>query len=348
MSSTRHKLSRHKLSHIWLTLLLPLTLLLLLSACEAASQPLIPTDQPTITVTFTPSPTRTPGFDATPTERPSQAAQTSLLGGLSPTPLLGATRTPSSSLVLVTPTRGNNPNAPRIEFFTSDPLAIEPGSALTLFWSVRGVASAVIYRLDGEGQRAEVYNVPSDGNLRIQTRSSDRGEVRFVLGVGENALYTEEMLTVELRCPVQWFFVPAPTDCPSGPPSESAIIDQSFERGRMIYLDASETIYVLFNDGQEPAWLSFEDRYDPSIHAERDENAPPEFIQPLRELGYLWRTNDVVRVRLGLGLAEATSFQGFVQRTPATRNADVLYISGADGRVLRLVPGGGLWQIISP
>ncbi len=317
--------------------------ILCLASCEATSVPLIPTERPTITPTFTPTITATPNSNQTATPSPTQrATQDPSLP--TPTPLLGASRTPST--VFVTPTRSLNPNAPRIEFFTSDPLRIEPGKPVTLFWSARNTNQAVIYRLDSEGRRAEVFNVSADGNLPINTRISERGELRFVLAVGTNETYTEATHIIPLQCPLTWFFSPAPEDCPTRAPQETTLFDQTFERGRMIYAQELNVVYVLFNDGQSPAWLSFENRYNPEIHAERDPNAPPDFIQPLRELGYLWRTNDVVRTRLGLGLSEAITFDGFYQTSPASNQQQNVYLSGADGKVINAIAGGSSWFVI--
>src|SRR5690606_35831945 len=156
--------------------------LLAAAACGAAYTPVIPTALPTITPTFTPTNSPTPGGGATvtPTPTPIPASPT---GGPSPTALLGPSRTPAPNDS--TATRVPNPNAPRIEFFTADLLAVQPGESLTLFWSVRGVDNAVIYRLDDNGQRTTVWNVPPDGNQVVTTRRSERGQARFLLIVGE-------------------------------------------------------------------------------------------------------------------------------------------------------------------
>lgn len=321
-----------------------------LVGCEAGAVYIVPTARPTTTPTFTPSPSPTPAINVTPTPAPTRADP----GGPSPTPLIGSGQPVAAGGAQTgatgrpTPTRSLNPNAPRIEFFTSDPLVINPGAGVTLFWSALNVDGAVIYRLDNAGERSQVYNVFPDGSLEVTTRSSDRGRVDFVLTVGAGANAVEARHSVLLRCPVEWFFLPAPDECASDDPEPSRIVDQPMERGRMLYIESRDAVYVLFNDGQEPAWLTFGNRYDPAIHPERDENAPPQWIQPLRELGFVWRTEGDVRARLGLGISDATTFEGFVQAAPAGRNAETLYISGADGVVLQLIPGGEVWQIIAP
>jgi hypothetical protein len=320
--------------------------LLVLTACGATFEQVIPTERPTATETFTPSATRTPGRGEpaiTPTFVPVTAT-----GGPSPTPLLGATSTTVAQAAAPTAV---NPNAPRIEYFTSDSiLGVAPGSSLTLFWSTRGTDTAVIYRLDRTGQRTQLWNVTPDGSLTVATRSSDRGTVEFILSVGEGALLAEMRLSIPLACPDQWFFSPTPNECPTAPAQPSALIEEPFERGRMLYIANNDSVYALFNDGFEPAWVAFDNRYDPAVHPESIENfvPPPNFYQPLAILGFVWRGNDTVRNRLGLALQPQSDYEGFVQSAFDASGDELTYISSVDGSVLLLLPGGESWQIIAP
>lgn len=321
--------------------------LLLASACGAAAVPVIPTAQPTPTVTYTPTLTRTPGMGATPTVAPTRPAMT-ITGGPSPTPLFGPTST--AAAFEPTSTRPPNPNDPRIEFFTSDVLAAAPGEEITLFWSTRGASGATIYRLDDDGLRSQLWNVPPDGRLTVQTRRRDRDVVNFILSVGEGSRQVEQLLSLPLSCPDAWFFAPPPEACPDRIPVETTIIEQEFERGRMIYLFETDRIYALFNDGFEPAWVAFENRFDPTIHPDSEPGfTPPEnFVQPIRRLGFVWRGSDLVRNRLGLGLAPEVSYDGFIQAATTAEGAENLFVSSFNGQVLQLVPGGDSWQIITP
>lgn len=314
----------------------------LASACGASTRQLIPTERPTSTITFTPTVSRTPGFDSTPT-----AAPLTITFGPSPTSIFGATSTAVAALT--TATRVPNPNAPRIEFFTSDVVAISPGDPVTLFWSARGAPGAVIYRLDANGVRGNLWNVPPDGNLSVPTRRSDRGQVSFLLSVGTGDLASEQTLTIPVACPDSWFFIPAPEACPAGPSEPTPLVEQNFERGRMVYIESRNRVYALFNDGQQPAWISFENRYDPAIHPELEESfvPPPGLFQPLRRLGFVWRGNDIVRNRLGLGVLEEVAYEGFIQ-TVQTADGENLYLNSADVTVIQLLPEGEAWQLITP
>lgn len=314
---------------------------LALNACGASARQVVPTARPTVTQTLTPTFTSTPGIGATPTVTPRSVAS-----GPSPTPLFGPTNT--TQPVLTTATRPANPNAPRIEFFTTNVQQVEPGGQVTLFWSVRGARNAIIYRLDANGARGNLWNVPPDGNLPVTISRRDRGQATFLLSTGEGDLETTQSLTIPLSCPDQWFFQPAPDACPAGPAEATAIIEEPFERGRMLYVQSRNRVYVLFNDSRSPAWLSFENKYDPAVDKESEASfvPPPNLFQPIRIIGFVWRGNDVVRNRLGLGSAAETQYDGFIQ-VVKTGDKEDIYLNSADKSVLQLLPGGDVWQIIT-
>lgn len=318
-----------------------------LTGCGATAVQLIPTDPPTETPTFTPTLTPTPARDVTPTLTPTPVP-VSPTGGPSPTSIFGPTRTPAPDEP--TPTRVVNPNAPRIEYFTSDVVAVAPGETLTLFWSTRNVDRAIIYRLDTSGQRTQVWNnLTPDGSLPVPTRRTDRGKVDFVLTVGDGDLTTESALSVPLSCPDPWFFIPAPEECPSSEPRETTLIEERFERGRMLYIRETNLVYALFNDGQTPAWIMFENRYNPAVHPELEASfqPPPGFYQPIGILGFGWRGRDVVRNRLGLALEPEVDYEGSFQTATTPGGQEMLYVTSADGTVLQVLPGGAAWQIIT-
>ena len=339
---------RHSTYRSCLFAALLLTCLLLIAGCEAAALPVVPTAQPTATQTPTLLPSRTPDRNATPTAAPTSENQTPTEGP-SPTPLFGAVST--SVAAAATGTRVLNPNAPRIEFFTTDVLAVAPGGSVNLYWSTRGVTSANIYRLVN-GARNQLWAVEADGSLSVPTRRADRGSVEFLLTVGNGSNVIEQVLTIPVACPDVWFFQPAPDECPAGPAVETTLIEEPFERGRMLYVQDSNLVYSLINDGFAPAWIAVDNRFDPAVHPESDPDfaqaVPPGYFQPIRILGFVWRGNDVVRNRLGLATASESTYQGFVQSVALPSGESTLYISSADGTVLQLLPEGELWQIITP
>ncbi len=330
---------------------MPISILLLLTACSPAAQPIIPTDRPTHTPTLATIAPESPPASPTHAETPTPAAT----GGPSPTPLLGPTRTPEGALGL--PTRPANPNAPVIEFFRASPEVATPGGSFTLFWSTRNVTEAAIYRLDAEGQRTLVYNVEPYGRQTITLSARERVQVAYELAIGAGAGEAIQRLVIPLACPVPWFFAPAPDSCPIREASATPIIEQPFERGRMFFIEETRQIYVLFNDGSTPRWNVYDDRYNPAIHAERDPAFDQAFagtglVQPVARLGYLWRGLDTVRNRLGSGLAPEQRFEGLRQtaptRDPNYAGREDVFITASDGTVIQLLPNGSQWQILTP
>lgn len=316
---------------------------LLLTACGGVVDPIFPTPLITPSMTST-AYTTTPRITDTPTlaSSPTRQANGSPTTGPSPTSIIGATRTLPPEVHTATPRP--NPNAPRIEFFTADIAYVYPGDSLTLFWSIRGADRATIYRLDDSGDRNQLWNVEPDGSLGVQTARNDRGDAEFLLTVDNGEYYVEELLSIPLLCAYPWFFAPEPRACADGFAEESTHIEQIFEGGRMIYTMADDRVYVLFADGQDPAWTSFPNRYIGGESAEEDTNfiPPPGRFQPIRILGTIWRASDIVRNRLALGLEPEVTYEGALQTDGGTA-----YIRSADGSILQLNPEGESWGIIA-
>lgn len=220
---------------------------------------------------------------------------------------------------------------------------------MTLFWSTRNADRAVIYQLNRQGDRERLWNVAPDGNQIVSTRSGDRGQIDFLLVVGPEDDLVEQRLSVPLECPIAWFFDPPPIDCPEDPSETSFLIEQPFERGRMIYIGQTDEVYALFNDGFDPAWVAFDNQFDPNDDPELDSNfvPPPGFYQPIERLGFVWRGNDTVRNRLGLAVSPELVFEGELQTAFLQGGARSLYISATDGTVLQIIGTGGSWQIIT-
>ncbi|MBN1966821.1 MAG: hypothetical protein JW910_19365 [Anaerolineae bacterium] len=317
---------------------------LALAACGGVIDPVIPTAFVSPTPTGTLRPTDTPAV--TPTEAPTRRVPAT--GGPSPTPLIGPSRTPPPNVPTSTPRP--NPNAPRIEYFTADPVYVFPGDPLTLRWSIRGADRGAIYRLDDTGQRSQLWNIEPTGSLVVPTRRSDRGTAHFLLTVDAGAYYVEQALEVPLLCAYPWFFEPQPVACAASPETNSTHIEQLFQGGRMVYVEAEDVVYALFGDGRDPAWTFYANRYVGGQTPDEDPNfvPPPDLFEPTRILGLVWRGSDIVRNRLQLGLAPETTYEGAIQADgdPNGPNGATIYIRSADGSVLQLNPRGRSWEVV--
>ena len=317
----------------------------LATACGAVAEPVLPTMRPTYTSSPEPSATPTRIFNASPTPTPVRAAVST--AGPSPTPLIGtvSTRPPRT---LTATQAAILPGALQIEYFTTNTSSVRPGDTLTLFWSVKGIDKAIIYRLDANGKRGQLWNVGRSGSLDVNTRPDDREVVQFLLTIGDDNAHLEQSLAVPVKCSEQWFFEPQPEGCAPGEATVTTQVEQTFERGLMIWVQAQNRIYVLFNDGLRPAWTYYPDEFrdgqpqdDPSI------SPPPGLSQPIRGFGLVWRSHPPVRARLGWATASEAPFDGALQGD-ATVEGGVMYLRARNGNILALSDRGTAWKLITP
>lgn len=325
-----------------------LALAVMLSACGGNAQPVIVTEQPTATftevttptaevagvvyVTATPVPTRDPG-SSTP--------------GPSPTNPLAPTLSP----IPETPTATMEPTLAGllVLYFTTDSEYVTPGNNVTLFWSVRGADRVRIYRLDDQGARIYRWDVNTEGKITVGTNAGDREATRFLLTAETGGASIEQELVIPLRCPEFWFFEPAPDACPAAPSQVSSQVEQTFERGRMIWVETEARIYVIFEDGLAPGWAQYPDNFaegDP----DRDETLipPPGMLQPIRGFGLVWRANPRVQERLGWATTQEVPFEGMYQADSAEPSVATVYLRARDGGILALDAQTGEWEVLPP
>ncbi len=329
-------------------LLLGSVVLLVLSACGGNAQPPIVTVAPTATPTALPTltQTRAAGFAwVTATPLPTALPHTATPGP-SPTSPLAPTLSPAPATLTATrvPTRAGL----SVEYFTTDSESVRPGDTVTLFWSVRGANTARIYRLDADGERvAPGWDVRASGKLTVRTRPQDREVARFVLEARTEEAQVEQVLLIPLRCTEAWFFEPAPDACPSGPPQASLEAEQTFERGRMIWVQAQDRIYVIFEDGRSPEWARYPDNFEEG-DAELDDTIvpPPGLLQPIRGFGLVWRSNPRVRERLGWATSPEVAFDGMFQADALEPSVATFYVRTRDGGILALDAQTRTWEML--
>jgi len=318
---------------------------LVLTACGGNAQPLIVTLAPSATPTATETPRAAAGVvyhtsTPVPTRMPTTPTP-----GPSPTPLIAPTASPAAATL--TATRAPTRIGLTVEYFTTDSEYVTPGQNVTLFWSTRGAQAARIFRVNDEGTRIFQWDVNIAGTLTIATRSSDREVARFVLEAQSGETVVEQQLLIPLRGPEVWFFDPPPDACPAGPYQFSQQAEQTFERGRMIWVQSQDRIYVIFEDGLAPRWVQYPDNFaegDP----ERDDSlvAPPGLEQPVRGFGAVWRANPRVRERLGWANSPEIAFEGMIQADSAEPSVATQYLRMREGAILALNARTTEWTII--
>jgi hypothetical protein len=190
--------------------------------------------------------------------------------------------------------------------------------------------------------------VDPTGSLQVTISPDRRNTDTFALFVhDEDGLAVQDTVQIELRCPDEWFFSPAPDICPAGPAIVSEGAEQHFERGIMVWVGTEDRIYVLFDDDQHPRWSAYSDEWDegePTV--DPDVEPPPGLQQPVRGFGLVWREGPSVRERLGWAVDQERGYETAVQRSSRVRYP-VLYIRALDGGVWKLGPNGSAWELVA-
>jgi hypothetical protein len=222
----------------------------------------------------------------------------------------------------------------------------DPGETITLTWHWSGGEKATIYHLLPTGQLSlPSWDVEPIGLLQYTVSPERRNHDMFALFVyDDEGVLAQDTLSIQLRCPDNWFFSPAPDICPADPALVSPGAEQRFEKGIMLWVGAEARIYVLFDDGQQRGWTAHTDEWEegkPTFDPELE--APSGLQQPVRGFGLVWREETGVRDRLGWAVEEERGYETAVQRTSHYRYSD-LYIRAWDGGVWRLRPNGSDWE----
>lgn len=319
---------------------------LLLAACGADAQPVIVTQPPSATSTPSPTATATLAVAALPTEtpQPTRPASTRTPGPPAAFPLVPTVPPAPETL---TATAAPTHLAAAIRYFTTDSEFVTPGENVTLFWSVDGAGRARIYRVDENGERLFRWDVMGEGQITVATRATDRDAARFLLAAQIGQVEIEQLLLIPLRCVDIWFFDPPPDACAAAPAELTTQAEQTFERGRMVWVAALDRVYAVFEDGGRPAWAMYPDEFNEG-DPERDESLapPPGLEQPIRGFGLVWRNNPRVRERLGWAVSPEVAFEGMMQADSAEPSLATLYLRLRDGGILALNAQTNEWDVL--
>jgi hypothetical protein len=319
-----------------------------LAGCGGNMQPPLVPVAATETATLPPLPTQTRiAVVSSPTPAPLITVQpVTPSPGPSPTSPLAATPTPAPATL--TATRVPTLAGVSIEYFTTDVESVKPGENVTLFWSVRGADAVKVYRVDADGERLWRWDVNKNGQITVSTRTGDRDVARFLLSAEvAGAEAVQQPLLIPLLCPETWFFDPAPDACPAAPPQISIQAEQTFERGRMIWVETQDRIYVLFEDGNAPQWAQYPDNFNEG-DPERDEALipPSGLLQPVRGFGLIWRSNPRVQERLGWASSTEVGFEGMLQSDSAEPSVATLYMRSRAGDIVALNAFTSEWEAL--
>lgn len=244
----------------------------------------------------------------------------------------------------VTPTLGL-----LIRSFEAVPGEIDPGESVTLTWETVGESARLCYKGSKWSPGLDwCRDVALSGSEVISIDAWERNYVAFVLFAVQGDLEENVTAGVTLRCPDVWFFENPPDVCPGEPATISAGAAQRFEHGLMVWVKGLGQIFVMFDDGRNPAWLQGDDPWVPGMLEDDPDINPPEgFYEPVRGFGMVWR-EDVgafwdVRERLGWAVGQEFAMETAFQRDSAAKYITG-YLRGPDG-VLVLEAMGYRWSI---
>ncbi len=321
-----------------------------LAGCGGNAQPSIVVFQPTLTPTTANTPTITP-VPGQPVIAPTETLPPPTRQSFTPTPGPSPTNplapTLSPAPVTLTATAAPTLAGLSVEYFTTDTEVVKPGDSVTLFWSVRGASTAQIYRVNAQNERIWRWDVNTAGKITVATRPEDRDVARFLLVGESDGTEVEQPLLIPVECSELWFFDPPPDSCPAAPPQISTQAEQTFERGRMIWVATQDRIYVVFEDGDVPTWAQYPDDFnegDPDL----DDNLvpPPGLQQPVRGFGLIWRSNPRVQSRLGWATTPEVAFEGMYQSDSIEPSIATLYMRARDGGIVALDAMNDKWAIL--
>ena len=270
----------------------------------------------------------------------------------------------------------------KILTFSAKPTEARLGDTLTLAWtSIGGATATLLEPICCTYTPSPLTTQPLNGSLSFVLQAGvERDTFAYILTVNSDTTSDSQTVRVHLPCPDRYFFTTTRDDleCPAAAPTTSAAVEQRFEQGRMIWLQAQRKIYVLFGSGQAVApgappdsWLIFDDTWQTAEPESDPAIVPPSGLyQPVRGFGKVWRVWPDVRNGLGWAMAPEQAFDGVYQRgwqTCLLHNSDgsvrscsgpsndVQYLRAVDGRIMRLRSFGVLgrhgvqqWELWTP
>jgi hypothetical protein len=229
--------------------------------------------------------------------------------------------------------------------FSADVSDVSAGKQLTFQWETLGATRAEIWS-GTHRRRPKKWDLSPSGTLTVELSETFYANPSMTLiAYNDEGEQVRRSIQINWPCRHEYFFNPEPEACPLHEAVFSAATGQSYERGRMIWLERiygdENVILVLYDDGQverfDDTWKLGEPESDPAF-------APPEgFYQPVRGFGKLWRENTAVREQLGWALASEEGFEGAWQEQLRESIPSMAYLRIQRGKVIRVWDWNGRW-----
>lgn len=236
--------------------------------------------------------------------------------------------------------------APRVITFTAQTVPGEGGDAVTLTWEAEGKWVSVCPRIGTYAITAGCLNqLPPAGARTVPHKDLLGNYTDYQLVVQSAAGVVTAEAPVSVICPGHetWFINPAPALCPDAPPLATNGATERFERGRMLWLEALDQFYVLFNGQPGRAIplsgpLTLKDGASPDNRS--GETPPAGLYEPVSGFGLIWRNEiyggEGVREQLGWAVEPEAAFQTVHQCEKRIGLQWNCYLRDPEGRILAI------------
>lgn len=259
------------------------------------------------------------------------------------------------TIIALQPAMASTPAQPYFSFTLNKHEAAKDEPVVARFQLTRPARRVFITATDIEGGPL-AFSFPQTTTVNAQRTA---GVITFTVPVSAGTLSPLRMtLNVDgqlrglnlltIACDFPWFFEPRPDGCLYVPPVETPAAIQRFERGVMVWLGRTKSIYVL----QVPNNLveRYNDAFvDGMMESDASIAAPAGKLQPVRGFGNVWRSNPWVMNTLGWAIESERGYTACTGMSfSGTRNTRT-YITLPEGNVLEIGSNYGpyAWHIVT-
>ncbi len=248
---------------------------------------------------------------------------------------------------------------PRVNTFRIEPANPQPGTTVKVIWDVDNVSNVAINighpMMMNTADKINIWfdNLPAKGWQMIDLPESGcMRELPIRLLTNQSGM--RELDEIRVSYPTrQWGFNAAAfgleNTCPTSEFLFGRLSEQRFEHGWMIWSEARDMIFVMF-DAEQPNWSNQvwwrDDGFDPAVHPVSDPSiiAPDGLRQPTYGFGKVWREESAIRQRLGWAVDAEVNYTGHIQgyaHGSRLSSRSGTMISGGDGFVWKFSAGMG-------
>lgn len=159
-------------------------------------------------------------------------------------------------------------------------------------------------------------------------------------------------------CSLRYFFNMPPNwggtwraSCPENQALATTMAEQRFQYGRMLWVEATNSIYVLWGNGIEGHYSGnkiFTDTWtENEAPANLDLNPPEGYQVPIRGFGKVWAEDRCSRENLGWAVTQERGFEGIYQRSQIEQNTYKIYLRTDSDEIIAIYPWNS-WEYVFP